>query len=1111
MGLPFLLSSLPLSFVRCCGHASCPLRLPFDPQPTVPGLLHTSMPVSRFMYQQPDLSFQLSPLIPLLCLIFYFFLSPQIVQGQTELPLLKKKGPLSFQPIDSNPVNGGALRVIALRVEFQPDENRFTSGNGTFGPGSLPWLDEPGTVIDPLPHDRNYFEAHMEFTKNYFERVSGNRLTIQYHLIPQIVRLNHEMSHYSPTGENPGFEPLAELVRDAWQKLEDAGGFDLDDIDPETSAFVIFHAGVGRDLELTGTTLDQTPQDIPSLYLSKNALSDLLNEPAFEGFPVNNGDILVPHTIIAPRTLSRRGTDINGDPYVLPLSINGLMAAQIGSRLGLPDLFNTANGRSGIGRFGLMDGAGIFAFNGLFPPEPSAWEKIYLGWESTFEISTRQNEPVSLPAATLRMPDSIGRINLSTDEYFLIENRHRDPEGNGVTLKIQKPGGEMVTQTLTNKDIGGDYVSSGLIFEPILEPGVVTDVSNFDWAVPGGADQDTRELNGGILIWHIDETVIRRTKAENQINSDPGHRGVELKEADGSRDIGRPVEGGLTGNHPDGWAFDFWWEGNNASVITQTGTTTLYENRFGPDTTPDNKSHSGSWSFFELYDFSDNLPIASFRIRPVADPQLEISLETDLRLGEQFYTPANAPQLHRYPYGLQVYEQDDKRFLIAPGAHTVQALYLDESSMQTFSFPPGKYRQPLTAGALVLNRITSDDQEEITAWEWDESEDTFTRLWKRTLPSIQGTGLLSSTDGDTLLLDHSVQRILLDNGSLLDELNQPEQSTARIRNQQAVLSGTNLDFQSIPFISPLGEASDDNRAYASLLSYSGDQFGILLLGDDKIYFQKITDRQKPTLLVESEFLDWPAIADLNRDGFPEIIYVEPRSGSLEAVNMNGAVPDHFPIFPPTGVRFSGTPLISDLSGSGDPEILITGVDAQSLNLYAFAQDGQRLDPFPLLIGPIDNRDRSFVTPIIEGQDLYAVGPKGDFKQWKLPFASDEGAWNAKYGNHPFLKVSGIIESGTEPGSEFGLLNKNETYNWPNPAEDETFLRVQVRERMNVNIKITTMSGRLIYHRTVEATGGVAEEIRIDTSTWASGGYFALITASSGNRSERKLVRIGIVR
>ena len=151
-------------------------------------------------------------------------------------------------------------------------------------------------------------------------------------------------------------------------------------------AFVLFHAGVGRDIELTGTTLEKTPQDIPSVYISKDAFGRLFDDPSFSGFPIDNGNLLVDNTLILPRTLTRAGEDVTGAEVLLQLSINGMVTAQIGSHIGLPDLFNTETGESGIGRFGLMDGAGIFAYNGLFPPELSAWEKIHMGWADSFEV-----------------------------------------------------------------------------------------------------------------------------------------------------------------------------------------------------------------------------------------------------------------------------------------------------------------------------------------------------------------------------------------------------------------------------------------------------------------------------------------------------------------------------------------------------------------------------------------------------------------------------------------------------------------------------------------------------------------------------------------------------
>src|SRR5690554_1100392 len=422
----------------------------------------------------------------------------------------------SINPISiaNSPVpTTGTLNVIGIMVEFEPDSNRLTSGTGIFGPGGLPYMENASNItIDPLPHDKNYFEAHLEFSKNYFEKSSKGQLTLDYKVLPQVYRLDKKMEEYSPTGETFTYEKIAYLIRDAWNKVEEEGGFDATGLNPDETAFVIFHAGIGRDIELTGTTLDIISLDIPSLYLGKKSIGDLLDDPSFDGVPINNGTFRITNSMIIPRTESRRGLDIQDNEFVFPLSINGLLTASIGSHLGLPDLFNTSNGESGIGRFGLMDGAGFFSYNGLFPPEPSAWEKIYLGWETPFTITTSTPDSVALPAASLGAPNSIAKFEISSTEYFLIENRHRDINDAGVTVTIRKPDGTLQHQNFDNKNEQFVYQTDG--FDTLFVAGVLVDVDNFDWSLPGGYDigkdnkegtADDRYLNGGILIWHIDE------------------------------------------------------------------------------------------------------------------------------------------------------------------------------------------------------------------------------------------------------------------------------------------------------------------------------------------------------------------------------------------------------------------------------------------------------------------------------------------------------------------------------------------------------------------------------------------------------------------------------
>ena len=428
----------------------------------------------------------------------------------------------------------GTLNVVAIMVEFEPDSNRLTSGTGIFGPGGLPYLENVvNQRVEPLPHDKYYFESHLEFAKNYFEKSSDGQLNISYQVLPQVYRLDKKMEEYSPTGETFTNEKIAYLIRDSWAKVNENGGFDATGLNPDETAFVIFHAGIGRDIELTGTTLDITPLDIPSIYLSKKGIGDLLDNPSFDGFEINHGSFRITNSLIIPRTESRRGLDIQENEFVFPLSINGLLCASIGSHLGLPDLFNTETGESGIGRFGLMDGASFFSYNGLFPPEPSAWEKTFLGWSTPFLVMAPDS--ISLPAATLNAPNSIAKYEISSTEYFLIENRHRDLNNSGVTLTFQKPDGSTVQQTFLNTN--DQFVYQEADFDTLLEAGVLIDVDNFDWSLPGGFDigaderentADDRYLNGGILIWHIDEAVIQNQLADGTINNNVGRRGIVL-------------------------------------------------------------------------------------------------------------------------------------------------------------------------------------------------------------------------------------------------------------------------------------------------------------------------------------------------------------------------------------------------------------------------------------------------------------------------------------------------------------------------------------------------------------------------------------------------------
>ncbi|MFQ5772477.1 MAG: hypothetical protein ACE5HX_18215, partial [bacterium] len=235
------------------------------------------------------------------------------------------------------------LRILAIRVEFQEDNTPLTTGNGKFDLSSS--IDSNDLLIDPPPHDLNYFEHQLLALANYFKTVSQGKLVLQAEVFPKEPNASytvaHEMSFYSPTGSEDLLDQrLSELFQEGFQLADVRENIDFSQFD----SFIIFHAGVGADFALD---IDPTPQDVPSVFLDYTTLQKFLgnNDPAYPGISVNEGRAFIRDGIILPETQNQEGFKI---------ALLGTMAIMFGHQLGLPNLFNTDNGRTGIGVFGLM-------------------------------------------------------------------------------------------------------------------------------------------------------------------------------------------------------------------------------------------------------------------------------------------------------------------------------------------------------------------------------------------------------------------------------------------------------------------------------------------------------------------------------------------------------------------------------------------------------------------------------------------------------------------------------------------------------------------------------------------------------------------------------------
>ncbi|MCK5078182.1 MAG: hypothetical protein KAR38_17505, partial [Calditrichia bacterium] len=463
---------------------------------------------------------------------------------------------------------------LAIRVEFQEDNNELTTGDGTFNlEQTTP--DSINIKLDPPPHNKSFFSDHLKYLKNYFKKVSYDEIEIEYTCYPadedSAYQLPQQMTYYNPnTTREKIDEGLAQLFYDSWSSAAHDPEIDFD----EYNCFFIFHAGVGKDIAMI---FDETSQDIPSLYITPSFLENNLPD----GLPPlpNNME----EGAILPETESQ-------DDY--ELALNGLVVSNFATFLGLPDMFNAHTQKSAVGIFDLMD-VGLFNGQGLLPSIPMAWHRINYGWDTAVTITSATDSLLQMGSFEQDELNRIYKFPITSSEYFLVEMRA--PGDVYIdSLRYEEATEEHYPNV---KEILLGHYSSMVEFS---ERGVLTDVKNLDMGIPGN----------GILIWHVDDNVINTRLAANEpINNDQNHKGIDLEEADGSQDIGEDMEALTAGSGSEnGWLLDMFYSENNAP---------MYENNngsFSLHTIPASTSnYMNGNSHLTLSNFSNADTVMSFK------------------------------------------------------------------------------------------------------------------------------------------------------------------------------------------------------------------------------------------------------------------------------------------------------------------------------------------------------------------------------------------------------------------------------------------------------------------------------------------------------------------
>ncbi len=956
------------------------------------------------------------------------------------------------------------VRVLVVRVDFQTSTDSRVTGDGKF-------MLQPatGAAVDPPPHDQLYLSYKLQFLQNYFRKVSGGKLTIVSTILNRVLTMPNQMSAYAPSTNGNNVE-LANLAVDAWMKADSAfPGFPFADYD----AFVVFHAGVGHDLNLVNILgYDPAPANLPTLYLGLQALKNAFQNQAYDGIPVDSGRFKISNSIILPETDTQYFVGSQSTEDTIQVSINGIFAACIGSHLGLPDLWDTNTGASGIGQYGLEDGASFFAYYGLFPPEPCAWEKIRLGWVTPMTVSASTTNLV-VPAVSLYHAgptftgqDTIYKVPITNSEYFLVENRSRDPFAKGVTLTIVQNG------LLVNKSF--DIDSTGFNNNDISAiSGSVVDVSNYDWALLRFLDLTSPDEGGGILIWHIDENVVNAGLATNTVNANPARRGIDLEEAKGPQDIGQayssldPGAGSENGN-----PYDPWFLGS----ISPT-----YTNRFDRSSFPNSNANSGAYSLVTMKDFSARLPRMTFSVQ-FGDDYLKPASGFPKSLG----VSTGDKTVQTWSNGIYVSKGDSVYVFRYDGSSGVpNATGLMTSNGGTYPLvydptPSDTFFVGAKDSSLILVSVSDTTGDGV----FDVLSVATLNIGHRitTQPVLKGKDIaVGHADGGMLQVDPISRRISTVVAGLVNPV-------------VGVISGNCA-------VTVTGIKDSLNRTYIFPTPFQG----FAVAHGSTIFLVDTAQRSLTILKNDLTFLgsaslgNWPgsvtkpSASDIYHNGDDAVLMTV--GNEVLGFNSHGFPLDGFPFKVDTASGNAAPILLARLTNNNAEDVVT--VSSAGI-LAAYSNRGRLLPDFPFQVGTnVSGRPASF-----------PIAASGGTTQTGVSVMGDDGMLYTYNISVQYVAVDTTplraLSSDFFPGDR--------VYNWPNPVYgSSTRIRFYCSQDANIAVTVFDIAGKKITELNGKAVGGVDTELAWDVSGIQSGVYLARVVASNVNQSQARIIKIAVVR
>ncbi|MBU1635824.1 T9SS type A sorting domain-containing protein, partial [bacterium] len=795
-------------------------------------------------------------------------------------------------------------------------------------------------------------------------------------------------------------------------------------------------------------------------------------------------------------------------PCDYQIGLNGTFAFMMGFYLGLPGLYNTETGETGVGKFGLMD-QGSANLNGLVPSFPSAWERYHMGWDEPVLVDGF--EDVKLQYAESGSDTTLWLIPINDDEYFLVENRYSHVRP-GVSLdsiqyKQYLDGGEKdwpPTIPLIVDEISAEFS---------LETGVLLSVPRYDVGLPGS----------GLLIWHIDESVIDANLATNSINNNKEHRGVDLEEGDGAQDLG--YESQMIGASVDiGWYFDPWFAGNEGFWDLNPEYPEDDEKRVGftNSTNPSSRSYNWAYTGIVVDSIGPSEAVMTFRI----DVEYNLS-------GFQIYEQGMSTVSEIVIIPIDLDTTDYSKNLLVTGNYGGRGSYIaftfdnNGNKLEISPYLRGNnFALSSLNGKQVLISISnsehSDTSLHICFYEIDNSGNVVFSNGQ-TIPGNQLiSNIISQQDGilvctfddqsdlyylvkyfpdinsyESVISDYPIYQLFGEDDLVFGDTREGTILRVDPSKLEYEISVNSINLETIS----MGLANINSNQTPDLVAVHPERLTLIL---------DIREESQEIITFDGEFDSTLAFSDIDGDGKVEII-VKNETG-IYALNENLTLENNFPISVPniyTGKSFLPNILTTDVDGDQILDIIVT---LEDVGILAYNFHGDLIDGFPRALPNsvteqsvlMENENGTFiVSSNISGTKIVGLylsdGPLSE-NAWYC-FGGDVG--HSFY--YPVIPQSSAVISD-------GLLNKTKTFNWPNPAKNNrTAIRYYPLADCDIDITIYDLAGNFIKSFT-ESTPLVNDvnEIEWDVSNIANGVYFAVVKASSGSKSESKIVKIMVI-